>query len=601
MEEPGYAHDLAAELSERLEGEVRFDHGSRGAYSTDGSNYRQIPIGVVIPKSIDDVIATMEVCRKFGAPITPRGCGTSLAGQCCNVSIVIDWTKYLYHVVEIDPNLRIARVEPGCVLDRLRHKAQKEHDLTYGPDPATHNHCTLGGMIGNNSCGIHSILAEFYGPGPRTEQNVESLDIVTYDGARFTVGPTAEDELQRIIKAGGRRGEIYRRLRELRDLYGTLIRERMPHIQRRVSGYNLDALLPENGFNVAQSLVGTEGTCVAILEAAVKLIEAPKARTLVVLGYPDVYQAADHIMQVRSHRPIGLEGIDDKLVRYMKRKGVHPEDIQLLPDGNGWLLVEFGGDTREESDDRAKEMMEELKRQSEPPNMKLFDKKWEEQKVWEVRESGLAATAHVPNMSEAYPGWEDAAVPPERVGEYLRGFRNLLNEFKYDCALYGHFGQGCIHCRITFDLKSRPGIEKYMEFINRAADLVVQNGGSLSGEHGDGQSRGALLEKMYGFKMVDVFRQFKSIWDPQWKMNPGKVVDPYPPDVNLKWSPQNYHPATVETYFSYPKDKGSFAKAANRCVGVGKCRREDGGVMCPSYMVTREETYSTARPGAVTV
>ena len=593
IDEPDYAGELAATLARRIDGEVRFDEGSRGAYSTDGSNYRQIPIGVVVPKSVDDVIATIEICRNFGAPITSRGGGTSLAGQCCNVSVVIDWTKYLYHVLDVDPESRVACVEPGCVLDRLRHQAEHQHGLTYGPDPATHSHCTLGGMIGNNSCGIHSTMAEFYGPGARTDQNVASLDILTYDGARFTVGPTDEHQLDRILQSGGRQAEIYRHLIELRDHYAEQIRGRFPQISRRVSGYNLDALLPERGFNVAEALVGTEGTCVTILGATVKLMSAPKARTLLVLGYPDVYQAADHVMQIRAHKPIGLEGIDEKLIDYMRRKGVHPQDLKLLPEGHGWLLVEFGGATREESDSHAKDLMADLKKLRDAPAMKLFDDAWEEQKIWEVRESGLAATAHVPNMREAYPGWEDAAVPPEKVGEYLREFRTLLQEFNYDCSLYGHFGQGCIHCRITFDLKTNEGIQTYMRFIDRAADLVVKHGGALSGEHGDGQARAALLAKMYGSKLVDAFRQFKSIWDPAGKMNPGKVVDPYPPDANLKWSPQNYHPATVETQFRYPSDHGSFAEAVNRCVGVGKCRREDAGTMCPSYMVTREETYST--------
>ena len=298
-------------------------------------------------------------------------------------------------------------------------------------------------------------------------------------------------------------------------------------------------------------------------------------------------------MQVRAHKPIGLEGIDDKLVGYMRRKGLHPDDIQLLPDGNGWLLVEFAGDTREEADERAKELMAELSRRSDAPTMKIFDDAWEEQKVWEIRESGLAATAHVPSMPEAYPGWEDAAVPPENVGIYLRRFRKLLEKYNYDSALYGHFGQGCIHCRITFDLKTSQGIDSYLRFINDAADLVVELGGALSGEHGDGQSRAALLEKMYGPELLDAFRRFKSIWDPTGRMNPGKVVDPYPPDANLKFSPRNYHPSTVETHFRFSSDEGSFVKAVNRCVGVGKCRRESAGTMCPSYMATREEIHST--------
>ncbi len=593
IDEPGYASDLAAELARRIEGEVRFDSGSRGAYATDGSNYRQIPIGVIVPKSIDDAVAAIGVCREFAAPILSRGGGTSLAGQCCNVAVVLDWSKYLHHVLEIDPVRRIGRVQPGCVLDTLRHEAQKRHGLTYGPDPATHNHCTLGGMLGNNSCGIHSVMAEFYGPGPRTDHNVDSLNVLTYDGARMRVGPTTDEELEQIIRQGDRRGEIYRRLRELRDRYATLIREKMPQIPRRVSGYNLDALLPENGFNVARALVGTEGTCVTILEASMKLIDQPKTQSLLVLGYPDVYCAADHIVQIRGHKPIGLEGVDEQLIDYMKRKGVHPDDVQLLPEGQGWLLVEFGGESKDDADAQAKVLMDELRRQNDPPNMKLFDNQWEEHKLWEVRESGLGATAHVPSMPEAYPGWEDSAVPPDKVSEYLRRLRELFKEFGYQAALYGHFGQGCIHCRITFDLKSREGIADYTRFLDKAADLVVSLGGSFSGEHGDGQARGALLEKMYGRELVDAFREFKTIWDPDGKMNPGKVIDPYPPDANLKWSPDNYHPASVETYFRYPQDHGSFANAANRCVGVGKCRREGGGTMCPSYMVTREEIHST--------
>ena len=577
----------------RLDGEVRFDPGSRGAYSTDASNYRQVPIGVVVPKSLDEVVAAVEVCRKFDVPITSRGGGTSLAGQCCNVSVIFDTSKYLHHVLEIDPDRRLARVEPGCVLDRLRRQTEKQFGLTFGPDPATHSHCTLGGMIGNNSCGVHSVMAEFYGPGPRTEDNVESLDVLTYDGVQLHVGRTSEAELARLEREEGRHGEIYQRLHRLVTQHEAAIRDRFPQIPRRVSGYNLPALLPVNGFNVAAALVGTEGTCATVLEATVRLIEKPHARTLLVLGYPDVYQAADHVCQIRSHRPIGLEGIDELLIDFMKRKGVHPEDVRLLPDGRGWLLVEFGGDSRDESDTKARELMNELGRQHDPPSMKLFDQPWEEKRLWEIRESGLAATAHVPNMAEAYPGWEDAAVPPERVGIYLRGFRKLLDEFNYQCALYGHFGQGCIHCRITFDLKSEAGIRDYRHFIERAADLVIAQGGSLSGEHGDGQARGALLEKMYGRELLEAFREFKSLWDPVGKMNPGKVVDPYPPDANWKWSPQNYHPQSVDTYFRFPQDGGSFAQAANRCVGVGKCRREQEGTMCPSYMVTREEMHST--------
>ncbi len=592
LHNPAYAAELIERLKREIAGEVRFDHGSRAAYSTDGSNYRQIPIGVVIPKTVDDVLATIAACQQFDAPITSRGGGTSLAGQCCNVAVVIDYSKYMHHVLEIDVENRLARVEPGCKLDTLRQAAE-EHGLTFGPDPATHNHNTLGGMIGNNSCGVHSVMSQFYGPGPLTRHNVQSLDVALYDGTRFTASETSEEEFRSIVDAGGRLGEIYEALRRLRDEYGSLIREKYPQIPRRVSGYNLDALLSENGFHVAQALVGTEGTCVAVLEATVKLIPARAQRTLVVLGYPSVFEAGDHVPDIMRHQPVGLEGIDSRLVHYMKQKGLHPNDVQLLPDGSGWLLVEFGDATKEQASAAANRLVEELKQGDNPPHIKIFDDDWEAEKLWQVRESGLGATAHVPTMHEAHAGWEDAAVAPENVGKYLREFRELLNEFEYDCALYGHFGQGCIHCRITFDLKTEPGVQHYLLFIERAADLVVKYGGSLSGEHGDGQARAALLTKMYGDELVTAFAKFKAVFDPQSRMNPGKVVDPYTPDQNLKHGPRHYRPMDVQTVFQFPADNGSFASAANRCVGVGKCRRDEGGVMCPSYMATREEEYST--------
>ncbi|MCZ7572433.1 MAG: FAD-binding oxidoreductase [Ardenticatenaceae bacterium] len=576
---------LAVELQTAIHGEVRFDDGSRALYSTDGSNYRQIPIGVVIPRDKEDVIRTVAISRRYDAPVLPRGGGTSLAGQCCNVAVVIDFSKYMNTIVDLDPDKRRARVLPGLILDGLRNAAEKYH-LTFGPDPATHNHCTLGGMIGNNSCGIHSVMAG------KTVDNVEELEILTYEGLQMRVGQTSDEELEKIINAGGRRGEIYARLKALRDRYADLIRERYPNIPRRISGYNLDQLLPENGFHVARALVGSEGTCVTVLEATTRLVYSPPARSLLVLGYPDVYSAADHVPDIMEHQPIGLEGMDDRLIGYMKKKGLHPNDIQILPPGGGWLLVEFGGETRQESDEQARELIAALKQKSTPPSMKLFDNRAEEEKIWAVRESGLGATADVPGMAKTWPGWEDAAVPPEKEGDYLRDFRGLLNRYDYECSLYGHFGQGCIHVRIDFDLETHDGIQKYLAFVDEAADLVVHYGGSLSGEHGDGQSRAVLLPKMFGTELIEAFREFKSIWDPDWKMNPGKVVDAYRPDQNLRLG-TDYDPWEPKTHFQFPDDHYSFSNAALRCVGVGKCRRLGGGTMCPSFMVTREEEHST--------
>ncbi|HEU4875613.1 MAG TPA: FAD-linked oxidase C-terminal domain-containing protein [Pyrinomonadaceae bacterium] len=572
-------------MRRRIRGEVRFDDGSRALYATDASNYRQVPIGVVIPRDKEDVLETIAAAHRAGAPVLARGGGTSLAGQCCNVAVVLDFSKHLNRVIEMDPNKNRARVEPGCILDTLRSQAE-EHRLTFAPDPSTHNHCTLGGMIGNNSCGVHSLM------GGKTDDNIEELEILTYDGFRMRVGATGEAELARIIREGGRRGEIYSRLKTLRDRYADLIRQHFPDIPRCVSGYNLTWLLPEKGFHVARALVGSESTCVMVLEATTRLVHSPPGRALLVLGYRDVYNAADHVVDVLDHKPIGLEGIDDKLIDDMKRLKLHPDNIAVLPDGKGWLLVEFGGDTEDESKQKAQALMEQLKTKHDAPSMKLFTEKWEERMIWKVRESGLGATAHVPDRPVTWEGWEDSAVPPERLGHYLRELRKLMDQYEYTGDFYGHFGQGCLHTRINFDLETRAGIDKFRSFLERAAELVLSHGGSLSGEHGDGQARGWLLERMFGPELIKAFREFKSIWDPEAKMNPGKIVDSYRVDENLRIG-TDYHPVPVETHFRWPKDGGDFARVALRCVGVGECRRYEGGTMCPSFRVTGEEMHST--------
>ena len=586
------ARGLEKELRATIRGEVRFSDGDRALYSTDSSNYRQIPIGVVIPRDKNDVIATVAACRKFGAPITGRGGGTSLAGQCCNVAVIIDFTKYMNRVLEVDPKRKLIRVEPGIVCDEMQ-KALKPHQLVWGPAPATHNHCALGGMLGNNSCGVHSVMAEFYGGGARTSDNVHSLEVMTYDGTIMRVGKTSDKEFEEIVREGGPRAEIYQALRNLRDQYGELVRQKFPKIPRRVSGYNLDDLLPENNFHVARALVGSESTCVLILEATLEVMHDPPARSLLVIGYPDIYAAGDDVPAVRAHRPVGLEGIDHVLIDAMKTKHIHPRDLQVLPkNSKGWLIVEFGGKDRNESHGKAYALMEEFKKRSNPPAMEVLDDAEKEEVIWEIRDSGLGASARVPNEPDTWEGWEDSAVHPKDIGNYLRDFRALLNKYEYLCTLYGHFGQGLVHTRIDFGLKTHEGIQKYLRFTDEAADLIKRYDGSLSGEHGDGQSRGELLVKMFGPELVGAFQEFKSIWDPYWKMNPGKVVRPYHRDENLRYG-EHYDPPQWPTKFKYPKDKHSFSYAIERCVGVGKCRRHEGGTMCPSYMVTREEKDST--------
>jgi FAD/FMN-containing dehydrogenase/Fe-S oxidoreductase len=572
---------LERELRGQLEGEVRFSPGDRALYASGGSNYRQVPIGVVIPKTVEDVVAAVAVCREHGAPVLSRGGGTSLAGQVANVAVVLDFSKYLNRVLDVDPARRRARVEPGLILDHLR-AATERHGLTYGPDPSTHDHCTLGGMIGNNSCGTHSVMAEFHGPGPLTADQVLELEVLTYRGERLRVGRGPE----------GLPDELRRRLADLRDRYGDRVRDRYPDIPRRVSGYNLDRLLPEQGFDVAGALVGTESTCVTVLEATVELIESPPVRSLVVLGYEDAATAGDHVPAVREHRPLAIEGVDETLLRDTQLVGLHREDVSLLPEGGGFLLVEFGGESKEEADEQANALLADARKHSGLKGTKLYDDPQAEQHLWEVREAGLGATAFIPGKPDTYEGWEDSAVPPERVGEYLRALGKLASRYGYESALYGHYGQGCIHARWNFDLVTRDGIRTFRRFLDDASDLVLSLGGSLSGEHGDGQSRAELLPKMFGEDLVEGFREFKSIWDPDWKMNPGKVVDPYPITESLRLG-TSYNPPHVRAHFAYPNDGGSFAHATTRCVGIGKCRRTEGGVMCPSFMVTREEKHTT--------
>ncbi len=576
------ATELERELKRVVRGEVRFDAGSRAMYASDASNYRQVPVGLVVPRDAEDVAAAVAACQKLGAPVLPRGAGTSLAGQSCNVAVVLDFTKYMNQILEIDTGRGFARVQPGIVLDTLRARAEQAH-MTFAPDPSTHSRCTIGGMIGNNSCGTHSLL------GGKTVDNIVELNILLYDGTRMTVGATPEEELEAIVKEGGRRGEIYAKLRAIRDQNAGLIRAKFPRIPRRVSGYNLDELLPENGFQMARALVGTEGTCALVLEAKLKLIHSPHQRTLVGLGYPDAYQAADHVPEILEFHPIGLEGLEGGIVDGLAKKKA--TNLELLPEGRGLLLVEFGTDDAAESEAIARRMVERVGGLPGAPVARIYNKA-EAKAVWQLREAGPRASAFYPGAPAQWDGWDDSAVAPEKLGPYLRDLRALLDSFGYVGAFYGHFGHGCVHLRVSFDLRSENGVRRFLEFMDRAADLVISYGGSLSGEHGDGQSRASLLPKMFGPELMRAFAEFKAAWDPANGMNPHKVVDPYPIAENLRLG-ADYKPMRPATHFQYPEDDGSYVKAMERCIGLGMCRKSDTGGMCPSYMVTLEEEHST--------
>jgi FAD/FMN-containing dehydrogenase/Fe-S oxidoreductase len=527
-----------------------------------------------------------------------RGGGTSLAGQCCNAGVVIDWSKYCRRLVSVDPDRRRALVEPGACLDDLNAELSK-YELMVGPKPSTHDTCTIGGMIGNNSCGAS---AQAYG---KMADSVIRLEVLIYDGTRMWVGPTSKEAYERILAEGGRRAEIHRALRELAEENLALIRTRYPDIPRRVSGYNLDALLPENGFNLARALVGSESTLVTVLQAEISLVPVPPYQSLVVLGFDDIAAAGDAVPAVAEHEPLALEGVDDTLIDLARVEHVAKEGVlRELPEGSGWLMVRFGGETREEADERADRLLADIHRSEHDPGVSYLDDPEEEERLWKIREAGLGATAYPPSGPDTHEGWEDAAVPPDRLGDYLRDFRTLLEEFDYGSAsLYGHFGQGCVHTRIAFDLGDPEGTAAYRRFAERAAHLVASYGGSLSGEHGDGQSRAELLPIMFGEEVVRLFGRCKQIFDPHDRMNPGKVAssreaeDPSgTPGVHRlddDLDHLGYHPLEPQTHFDYPNDHGQFTHAAGRCVGIGKCRSSSGGVMCPSYRVTREEKHAT--------
>ncbi|MFI1179726.1 FAD-binding and (Fe-S)-binding domain-containing protein [Streptomyces sp. NPDC020799] len=578
---------LEAALRRRVDGEVRFDPGSRGAYVTDGSNYRQVPLGVVVPHDVEAGAETVAVCARFGAPVLSRGGGTSLGGQCTNAAVVIDWTKYCDRLLSVDTEARTCVVEPGIVLDELNRQLSR-HKLKFGPKPATHSHCALGGMIGNNSCGGS---AQAYG---KTVDNVRRLEILTYDGVRCWVGPTSDEEFAAVVAAGGRKAELYQGLRDIGSRYMADIRKGFPNIPRRVSGYNLDSLLPEKGFDLARALVGSEGTLVTVLRAELGLVPVPPHEAMVVLGYEDICAAADEVPKLLElSSPELLEAMDGRMAQLMREEHAYLDSLERFPEGDSWLLVQFSGDSREEADRKAYDLLRALGRGEDDPSVAFSDDPGRERMLLRAREAGLGVTARPPDGSDTWEGWEDSAVPPEKLGDYLRDLKALFAEFDYGRpTLYGHFGHGCVHTRIPFRLKTAEGVADFRRFLLRAADLVTSYGGSLSGEHGDGQARGELLPRMFGASLVAAFGEVKALFDPGNRMNPGKVVAPYRVDENLRLGPL-WRPASQATVFAYPEDDHSFKRAVMRCVGIGNCRSHTGGVMCPSYRATGEEEHST--------
>jgi FAD/FMN-containing dehydrogenase/Fe-S oxidoreductase len=575
---------LESHLRATIEGEVRFDVGTRAAYATDASNYRQVPVGVVIPRHEGDVIAALSLARENAMPILARGGGTSLAGQGCNAALVLDFSKYMNRIVAIDPGARVAQVEPGVVQSHL-NAALAPHGLFFAPDPSTKDRCTIGGMIGNNSCGAHSAA---YG---KTVDNVEALEIILHDGTRVSAqGSMDETQLGAAIERGGREGELYSRLRELRDRTADSVRANFPKLPRRVSGYNLDELMPERGFNLARAIVGSEGTLATIIRATIRAVPRPKELALAVLGFDDVFIAADQMPWLLAHRPEALEGFDENLPEFARTKLM--PGVRFLPAGRAFLLVELGGESPDEARERAERVIAEAREQRECSGTAYIADAREQAAVWQIRESGLGSSAFIPGRPRSWPGAEDSAVPPANLGAFLRGFDRILGSRNLKVATYyGHFGEGCVHARVNFDLMTAAGIATFRAAMVELGELVASLGGSLSGEHGDGLARSELLPMMFQPDLIDAFREFKRIFDPDSMMNPGVIVDAHPLDSHLKLG-ANYRPREVATHFDFSAE-GGLAGAALKCVGIGKCRKTEAGTMCPSYMATREEIHST--------
>jgi FAD/FMN-containing dehydrogenase/Fe-S oxidoreductase len=567
------------QLAQGLSGDVSTDAGTLALYTTDASNYRQVPLAVVRPRTVDDVVETVAACRAEAVPVIARGAGTSVAGNATGPGVVIDTSRYLSGVSELDPGARTVRVLPGTVLDTLQAEAAV-HGLRYGPDPSTHSRCTIGGMIGNNACGSHSVA---WG---RTADTVESMEVLLHDGTRLRVGATDRSEMDRRAALPGTEGRVFTELRSLVDDNLALLRTELTSWPRRVSGYGLEHLLPENGGNVARALVGSEGTCVTVLDATLRLAELPRNKVLAVFGFADDIAAADAVPAILPARPLTVEGVDVALVDLLD-----PARRADLPPGGCWLYVELAGDDPAAAGERAEALAAGL-----GPRLtghRILSDEATQRRLWRIREEGAGLATRLADGSEAWPGWEDAAVPPERLGAYLRDFKRLMAKYGHSTVVYGHYGEGCLHMRLDFDLLSRPGVARFRGFLEEAADLVAAHGGSLSGEHGDGQARSELLPRMYSPRVLELFERFKGIFDPDDRMNPGVLVRPRPIDADLRL---RRAPEWVDNrvMLGYPDDHGSFGEAMRRCVGVGKCRNTGGGgVMCPSYRATREEKHST--------
>ncbi|MFG2040501.1 FAD-binding and (Fe-S)-binding domain-containing protein [Dactylosporangium sp. NPDC048998] len=573
----GTGDDLVGRLSRAGVGDVLADAAHRSAYASDASLYRVVPRAVVRPRSDDDVAATFEVCRALGVPITARGAGTSVAGNAIGRGVVLDFSRYLNRVLDVDADARTARVQAGTVHATLQ-AAARPLGLRFGPDPSTHTRCTIGGMIGNNSCGSRTLG---YG---RTSDNVLGLDALTIDGERLSTG---RDDKGRPTLEGAK--AVAESLQAIAQANLAVARTEFATFGRQVSGYAVEHLLPERGFDLTGLLVGSEGTLAVVTEATVRLVADPAHRLLVVLGYPDFGSAGDAVPAVLEFTPTACEGIDSRIVEVVRgRRG--PDAVPPLPDGRSWLFVEIAGDDLGEARERARRLVAAAG----AVDTRVVEDTAEAAPLWRIREDGAGLAGRAPSGVPAHAGWEDAAVPPQRIGDYLRDFDALTEQHGLSAMPYGHLGDGCVHVRLDFPLDKPGGPGKFRAFLEDAADLVVRYGGSLSGEHGDGRARSELLPRMYSPAAMDLFRSVKQAFDPENLLNPGVLVDPDPVDADIRVAAAR--PVRAKLALAYHSDGGDFNQAVHRCTGVGKCRADTtvlGGVMCPSFLATRAEKDST--------
>ncbi|MFO7191040.1 FAD-binding and (Fe-S)-binding domain-containing protein [Thermocrispum sp.] len=570
--------ELADALTSAVRGEVDFSARRRAEYSSDASNYRKVPLGVVFPRDADDVAAAVQVCAEHDVPITTRGGGTSIAGNAIGSGVVLDLSRHMNRIISVDPHARTARVEAGVVPGAL-NAVLAEYGLRFGPDPSTHARCTIGGMIGNDACGSHSVA---WG---RTSDNVLELDVLCYDGTRMTLGPMSQSELDAVISRGGRPGRIHAALRGLAEEHQAVLRSELGRFSRQVSGYALHHLLPENGCNAARALVGSEGTCVIVLAATIKLVPLPQCQRLIVVGFPDSIAAADAVPAILEHKPLTCEGMDDRILDVLRdrRPDAVPEGV--LPRGSAWLLVDVEAAAWE-----AEEMVKALRGIDGVLDVRVVEDPAAQRTVWKIREDGSGLATRSVDGVLSWPGWEDAAVPPRNLGAYLRDFHRLLDQFGLKGVVYGHFGEGCLHVRLDFNLQSDDGVAHFRRFMAEAAKLVVAHGGTLSGEHGDGRARSEHLPTMYSDELIRAFGRFKAIWDPRGRLNPGVIVDPAGVADDLR---MRHRWRTPRVELALREDGGELGRAVHRCVGVARCRTGSGGVMCPSYRATRDEKDST--------